>query len=127
MMKRILRLTNLLVAALFSTIPLGAHGVEEGAGTRINVRSLEASRDLDPRGLTLFRLTRRRAPSGFLYPFPFAPHSFRNLDENILWRGVFELGAIADGERTGQAYWNQYVDRDPRILLNDFSLDLFHR
>ena len=61
-----------------------------------------------------------------MYPFPFAPYGYRALDENVLWRGGAELGAIADGERTGQAYWDQYVDRGPRILLNDFSLDLFH-
>ena len=58
-MKRLSKLTPLLIGALISGASFGARAVEEGAGTRINVRSLEASRDLDPRGLTLFRSTRR--------------------------------------------------------------------
>lgn len=96
----------------------------EGAGTRINLRSLEASRSIDPRGLTQYRPTRRRAPTGTLYPFPFTPPDYRELSRGLHARGSIDLGITSNGNDTRRAYWDDYLDRSPGFLLNDFYVDL---
>ena len=41
----------------------------EGRGAAVNPAGLEASRKVDPLGLSALRTTRLRTPSGFLYPY----------------------------------------------------------
>ncbi len=115
---------GLRATVLLATIALAAAAAGEGEGTRINVRSLEASRSLDPRGLSLYRPTRRRTPTGTLYPFPFAPPDYTVLSEGLLARGSFELGLFNNGNDTRRAYWDDYLDRSPSLVLNDFFVDL---
>lgn len=100
---------------------------DEGAGTRINSRSLLSSHDVHPHGMSFFKPTRRRSPAGFLYPYPLKPNAFSESDQELLTRGSVELGYVTDIDDTNEAYWENYVDRSSGILLNQFSVDLQHR
>ena len=114
----------MLLLAGLASVAVWAQDV--GAGTGIGARTLEPLYDLDPRGMTYIDQHRKRAPSGFLYPYPFEPAPFLSLDEGLSVRGAVDIGWITDAGDTSEAYWDDYVDRGPGTLLNRFSFDVLH-
>jgi MtrB/PioB family decaheme-associated outer membrane protein len=109
----------LALAALAATPAAG--GEAEGSG--LDAGGLEASRDVDPRGLSALIEARRRSPSGLLYPYPYAPPAWTTRGA-LESRGFAEVGYLGDADRDGEARYEEHVEWDDGLLLRDFSLDL---
>lgn len=77
----------------------------------------------DERGMTLLRETRRRSPSGLLYPYPISPPE---LDELGGWRvrGALSLGALFDGGDEDETRFESYAERDDAFLLDQLNLEV---
>ena len=95
----------------------------EGRGAAVNSAGLEASREVDERGLSALRSTRMRTPSGFLYPYPLLPPSYREWGSFEV-RGYLDLGFLGDAGDDDEAQFRKYSDWGEGFLLRDFSLDL---
>ena len=95
----------------------------EGRGAAVNSAGLEASREVDMRGLSALRSTRMRTPSGFLYPYPLLPPSYREWGSFEV-RGSLDLGFIGDAGDDDEAQFRKYSDWGEGFLLRDFTLDL---
>jgi MtrB/PioB family decaheme-associated outer membrane protein len=96
----------------------------EAQGSELDAAGLEASRDVDPRGLSLLVQARRRSPSGLLYPYPFQPPAWRTAGA-LETRGFAELGYLGSFEPSGheETRYEEYVDWSDGLLLRDFFLD----
>ena len=68
------------------------------------------SRRVDPEGLSLLRETRRRSPTGFLYPYPFEPPEGTALGEGWSVRGFAEVGWQESWGGSEEAYFEEYGD-----------------
>ncbi len=86
--------------------------------------SLEISREVDARGLTLLQPERRRTPTGFLYPYPYEPPAWRALGAGLEGRGFLELGFLGDAGEDSETRFREYSDTREGFLLRDFELDL---
>ena len=86
--------------------------------------SLEISREVDPRGLTLLQPERRRTPTGFLYPYPYEPPGWRALGAGLEGRGSLELGFLGDAGEADETRFREFSDTREGFLLRDFELDL---
>lgn len=95
----------------------------EGRGAAVNSAGLEASREVDKRGLSALRSTRMRTPSGFLYPYPLLPPSYREWGSFEL-RGFLDLGFLGNAGDVDEAQFRKYSDWGEGFLLRDFTLDL---
>ena len=95
----------------------------EGRGATVNPAGLEASRKVDPLGLTALRTTRLRTPSGFLYPYPLSPPTYRDWGEYEV-RGFLDVGFIGDAGDDNGAQFRKYTDSGDGFLLRDFELDM---
>ncbi len=95
----------------------------EGRGAAVNSAGLEASREVDERGLSAIRSTRMRTPSGFLYPYPLLPPSYRDWGSFEV-RGFLDLGFLGDAGDDDEAQFRKYSDWSEGFLLRDFTLDL---
>jgi MtrB/PioB family decaheme-associated outer membrane protein len=89
--------------------------------------SLEASREVDARGLTLLQPERRRTPTGFLYPYPFEPPAWRELGSSFVTRGRIELGFLGDAGEDDETRFREYSDTREGFWLRDLEADLEHR
>jgi len=95
-------------------------GDAEGSG--LANEGLEASREVDPRGLSLLVQERRRSPSGLLYPYPFKPPPWASVGD-LEWRGSVEAGYLGNFDREQEARFEKYVDWSDGLLLRDLVLD----
>jgi MtrB/PioB family decaheme-associated outer membrane protein len=67
------------------------------------------SRRVDPNGLSFLTKTRRRSPTGFLYPYPFEPSPGLLLGDWKL-RGLAEFGWIESWGGANEAYYEEFGD-----------------
>jgi MtrB/PioB family decaheme-associated outer membrane protein len=95
----------------------------EAQGSELDARGLEASREIDERGLSLLVQARRRSPSGLLYPYPFKPPAWSNA-VGVDYRGFVEAGYLANADRDEETRFEEHVDWNDGLLLRDFFLDL---
>jgi MtrB/PioB family decaheme-associated outer membrane protein len=95
----------------------------EAAGSGLDDAGLEASREIDERGLTLYTKARRRTPSGLLYPYPYAPPPWTTFGV-LEGRGFAEVGYVGSADRDGETRYEEHVEWDDGLLLRDFYLDL---
>ena len=99
-----------------------------GSAAETNVAddsSFIRSRRVDPAGLTLLGESRRRAPSGFLYPYPWEPPDRRDLGAGWTASGFAEVGWAGSWGASSEAYFDRYSDRDDGIL-DAFRVELRH-
>ena len=81
-----------------------------GAASPADDATFVASRRVHPDGLTLLQPQRRRTPTGFLYPYPFAPPETQPAGGAWTFRGYWELGALESWGGSDEAYLEEYDD-----------------
>jgi MtrB/PioB family decaheme-associated outer membrane protein len=113
--------TGLALLAL-SALAGGRALAAEAAGSGLDDPGLEASREVDERGLSLLTPVRRRSPGGWLYPYPYAPPKWTTLGA-LDWRGFAELGYLGNADRDRETRFEEHVDWSDGLLLRDFFLD----
>lgn len=82
------------------------------------------SRSVDPDGLSFLRKTRRRTPTGFLYPYPLEPTPGISLGDWRL-RGLADLGWAESGGDTDETRFGQYTDYHDGVI-DALRFEAFH-
>ncbi len=79
----------------------------------------------DPRGMSLLLESRRRTPSGFLYPYPPAPYELSDLGGGWRARGALESGYFFTGGDETETRYTRYSDRSDGFFVNGLNLELW--
>ena len=79
----------------------------------------------DPNGLSLLTDTRRRTPSGLLYPYPPEVYPLSDFGNGWLGRGALETGYFWVGGDTRETRFTRYVERKDGPLLDLLDLELW--
>lgn len=79
----------------------------------------------DPQGLSLLVDTRRRSPSGFLYPYPPALHELSDFGAGWRARGALESGYFFVGGDETETRFTKYVERKDGFLVDGLNLELW--
>lgn len=79
----------------------------------------------DPRGMSLLLDSRRRSPSGLLYPYPPETHDLSDLGNGWFARGAVETGYTFTSGDDGETRFTKYVDRKDGLLLDGLDLELW--
>ena len=79
-------------------------------GTRLEPAAIDPSRDVDGHGISALPSDPHRAPSGWLYPWPFEPWRGTELGGGWLGSGSISLGALFEGGETDEARFGRYAD-----------------
>ncbi|MCH7708120.1 MAG: MtrB/PioB family outer membrane beta-barrel protein, partial [Myxococcales bacterium] len=112
-----------LVGVLVLAIENVAAG-EPATGSGLDPAGLAGTHLIDERGMSLWRQTPRRSPTGLLYAYPWKPWDYRELDGGWLFRGFAEIGGIGSPADSDEAYFQEYVDLDDGVLIRNLVLDL---
>ncbi len=83
--------------------------------------AIESTRDVDPRGLTTWRTTRHRSPSGILYPYPRKPLPWSGNEFQI--RSMVDFGYVVNSGEADEASFRKYADRSDGLLVRRFLLE----
>ncbi|HIF91514.1 MAG TPA: hypothetical protein EYQ60_00055, partial [Myxococcales bacterium] len=83
--------------------------------------AIESTRDVDPRGLTTWRTTRHRSPSGILYPYPRKPLPWSGNEVQI--RALVDFGYVDHRGEADEASFRKYADRSDGLLVRRFLLE----
>ncbi len=116
-----LRPHKVLLAALLGALPAAAEPPRDSLHTG-NAEVFELP---DPNGLSLLTDTRRRSPSGLLYPYPAAPYPMSDLGDGWLGRGALEAGYFWISGDTRETRFTRYVERKNGLLLDLLDLELW--
>ncbi len=79
----------------------------------------------DPNGMSLLTDTRRRTPSGLLYPYPPEVYPLSDLGDGWLGRGALEAGYFWISGDTRETRFTRYVERKNGPLLDLLDLELW--
>jgi MtrB/PioB family decaheme-associated outer membrane protein len=92
-------------------------------GNTLNPSAADYAAAFDPRGLSSFRQTPSRTPSGFLHAWPRAPSEGLGIDGLGRILGSLEFGVLETDDDERAERFLQYSDWDAGPLLNALSLD----
>jgi hypothetical protein len=101
-------------------------GAQTAPGYVLNPPGRDTTRQLDAYGMSSLTPTRRRTPTGFLYPEPLEPQTLSEVVGDWLARGAIEIGGEAAFGDTKETRFSQYADWSNDFLLNSFSVGLLH-
>ncbi len=113
-------------ALIVLAVTTAADVQSQGVTTQVGDRGLSALQDRDGRGMSYIERPPRRTPAGIRYAPPFQWSPWRELEPGLSARAAVDIGWITRAGNTREAYWQDYLDRSPGLLLNRFSLDLQH-
>jgi MtrB/PioB family decaheme-associated outer membrane protein len=117
--------TRGVTAFIYLLLYLGlAPSITAAASTRESALSgsgIESTREVDSRGLTTWRTTRHRSPSGILYPYPLKPLPWGG--EAFQIRSSVDIGFIANDGEADEAAFRKYADRSDGVLVRRFLLE----
>jgi hypothetical protein len=116
------RLRIALVSAAALLAPLAAADPPRDS---LHEGNAEVFENPDPRGMSLLLDTRRRSPSGFLYPFPPELHELSDLGDGWQARGALETGYFFIGGDETETRFTKYVDRKDGLVLDGLNLELW--
>jgi hypothetical protein len=111
-----------LLAALLPAPPQARAGT--APGYVLDPSGRDTTRQIDEDGMSHLRDTRRRTPTGFLYPEPLEPQALSPLGGGWLGRASLELGgmtAFGDDEETR---FSTYADWSDEFLLGSLDVGL---
>ena len=94
------------------------------AGNAMNPGVLNSARDLDPAGLSPYRLPASRTPNGQLYEIPYARREIREPKSGWGGSGYIEAGVLGGDAHERNALFRQYWDVDNGFYLNNFGLEI---
>lgn len=132
-MKRRPRHTGPVVAAIVAVLTITGVRASHAASDLASVEAgnaMATERDRDSNGMSSLRGSRRRSPSGFLYPFPWEVPPYRHLGEDEAGadvRAFAELGWLENAGDEDEARFSKYADTSDGVLLRRFSLDARER
>ncbi len=112
------------LALLAGALALPA-GADPPRGNALNPGALDPGAGTDPRGMTVFRETRRRSPSGLTYPYPRGAPEYAG-DGDWRWRGSAALSTFFDAGDEGEARFARFTERDDEAFLGGLSLELWN-
>ncbi len=94
---------------------------ETAPGYVLNPPGGDTTRQRDEDGMSYLRDTRRRTPTGFLYPEPLEAQTLSPLGDGWLGRGSLEIGGMATfGDDEETRFW-RYSDWSDEFLLDSFD------
>jgi len=103
------------------TLPLPVDA-QPTRGSYLDPTGGDTTRVVEPRGMSWIRQTRRRTPTGFLYPYPLEPQTLQTLDEDWKVGASLDIGGLATtGDDDETRFW-RYADWGSNFLLNSFRL-----
>jgi MtrB/PioB family decaheme-associated outer membrane protein len=79
----------------------------------------------DPQGMSLLLDTRKRSPSGFLYPYPPEPYELSDLGDGWFARGAIETGYQLIGGSERETRFTKYVERKDGFLVDGLDFELW--
>ncbi len=79
----------------------------------------------DPQGMSLLLDTRKRSPSGLLYPYPPAPYDLSDLGDGWFARGALESGYQLVGGDERETRFTKYVERKDGFLVDGLDFELW--
>lgn len=110
-------LCGITTLELLPNIPADASSAESVLGGS----TIDSTRTIDPRGLTTWRPTRHRSPSGFLYPYPLKPAPWKGGDFQI--RSMVDFGFVTHAGEADEASFQKYADRSDGFLVSRFMVE----
>jgi MtrB/PioB family decaheme-associated outer membrane protein len=114
------RRTALLISSLAFASP--AAGIGDPPGNNLNPTGTDITRIRSEQGLSAFKEHPSRTPSGLLYNAPYAPLSYKKLNEDWQYRGSLDFGYLFGSDKRASSKFNDYSDWRTGPLLNYFSL-----
>lgn len=96
-------------------------GAASAGESAISGSAIDSTREVDDRGLTTWRATRHRSPSGILYPYPRAPQPWGGEEFQI--RSLIDFGYVANTGETDEALFRKYADRRDGFLVRRFLVE----
>jgi MtrB/PioB family decaheme-associated outer membrane protein len=111
----------LLLAALGGALPVAAEPPRDS----LHPGNAEVWQLPDPNGLSLLVDSRRRTPSGLLYPYPPEVYPLSDLGAGWLGRGALETGYFWVSGDTRETRFTRYVERKDGPLLDLLDLELW--
>jgi len=111
------------LAALLAAAPAAA---QTAPGYVLNPPGGDTTRQRDDDGMSYLRHTRRRTPTGFLYPEPLDPQTLHPLGDEWLGRGSLEIGGMTDFGETQETRFSRYADWGQEFLLDSFDVGALH-
>lgn len=112
--------TALLIASL--AFASSATGIGNPPGNHLNPTGTDITRTKSSQGLSALKEHPSRTPSGLLYNSPYAPLSYKKLNEDWRYRGSLDFGYLFGSDRRSSSKFNDYSDWRTGPLLNYFSL-----
>jgi MtrB/PioB family decaheme-associated outer membrane protein len=79
----------------------------------------------DPQGMSLLLDTRKRSPSGLLYPYPPTPYELSDLGNGWFSRGALESGYFLVGGDEVETRFTKYVERKDGFFVDGLNLELW--
>ena len=112
-----------LGAALAALAGLAAPaGAQTAPGYVLNPPGGDTTRQRDDHGMSYLRQTRRRTPTGFLYPEPLEPQTLQPLADDWLGRGSLEIGGMTAYGEQQETRFSRYSDWEQEFLLDSFDV-----
>ena len=111
----------LLSTLLFAFSPKRAEAGSAGQGSVLSGSLIESTRPIDSRGLSTWRTSRQRSPSGILYPYPFKPMPWSG--ESYQLRSLVDLGFVLNRGEASEAAVRKYADLSDGFLLRRFLVE----
>lgn len=119
------RAGGILVTLALALVPRAA-GAQTAPGYVLNPPGIDTTRQVDPYGMSFLGTTRRRTPTGFLYPEPLEAQALSEIVTGWLGRGAIEIGGDDTFGDTDETRFARYADWSNEFLLNSFSVGLLH-
>src|SRR4030095_10467051 len=91
-------------------------------GYVLNPPGGDTTRQRDDDGMSYLRETRRRTPTGFLYPEPLDPQTLHPLGDDWLGRGSLDIGGMTDFGDPQETRFSRYADWGQEFLLDSFDV-----
>jgi MtrB/PioB family decaheme-associated outer membrane protein len=99
---------------------------ETAPGYVLNPPGGDTTRQRDEGGMSHLRDTRRRTPTGFLYPEPLEAQRLSPLGAGWLGRGSLEIGGMAAFGDDQETRFSRYADWSDEFLLDSFDAGVLH-
>ena len=112
-----------LAALVAAAAPAAA---QTAPGYVLNPPGGDTTRQRDDDGMSYLRETRRRTPTGFLYPEPLDPQTLYPLAADWLGRASLEIGGMTALGDTQETRFSRYADWEQKFLLDSFDVGALH-
>ena len=89
-------------------------------GFVLNPTGRDLTREREPRGMSWIRDSRRRTPTGFLYPYPLEPLTLNDLGGGWQGGGSLSIGGVTTAGDDSETRFHDYADWGSTLLVDSF-------